>query len=487
LLNNNPRNLSAIDALRDSLTRAGMVLNVSRGGQRAFLLKRLQTVMVKDFFEFNAKIYQRFTVQALDNLYSFAADSSVAVGAGCVLDFLSTSFALQTLASIRYGPYRRSAETFEDKTLVDRDPLCSFFAAQTGVYPWDSDPQRGFWQRNVSHASTALYSLLLRYRVPDPLLRWMRDRPDAYEAEIRSGYSASPESTEVTQRYAGGPHYLLSAGGRHENAPGANFPIALPWPTHRPWVYDVIARPSSLLLYPSTGRMNSEEDIIHARTGWDGDQLALHRRFLYAYAPAESYAGQEWPFAIPSGECSDTTEYRTPAFLFRFCAASSQGVYLVFSKVRLNLGEWLWKRQHYVRGGLEVIPMSANTSLRAIIARTLEQNSTRPVTLRRSPAYAYTTWEGSRLLLNPRYSPGLPGWFAVSEPDSLSGPGGEPDWPRKWGEKVLLQARVLDPSPRWLAAVDRGTLRFRNPESGETMTCDFREWWRPARGILIAR
>jgi hypothetical protein len=230
--------------------------------------------------------------------------------------------------------------------------------------------------------------------------------------------------------------------------------------------------------------MNGEQDIIHARTGWDGDQLALHRRFLYAYAPAESYAGKEWPFAIPSGECPDTSEYRTPAFLFRFCAAASQGVYLVFSKVRLNLGEWLWKRQHYVRGGLEVIPMSADASLSKIIARTLDQNSTRPVTLRRSPAYAYTTWEGSRLLLNPRYGFGLPGWFAVSEPESLSGPGSEPLWPRKWGERVLLQARVLDPRPRWLAAADRGSLRFRNPESGETMACDFREWWRPSRRIL---
>ncbi len=472
LLRDNPRGLADISRLRDSLGRRPPA---SLGGQRVFLLRRMQDVLLRGFFEFNAKVYQRFTAQALDNLFSFARDSAVAAGAGCVLDYLSVTFALQSLASIRHGPYRRSSETYGDPRLADRDPLCSFFAVQTGIHPWDPDPRRGFWRRNDAHASTALYSLLLRYRVPALLLDWMRSRPGEYEAVFRSGHFGRGENAPVTERYTGGPTYLLSAGGRHESYAGANFPTLAHWP-RGPWVYDAMAVPGSLILYPPPEKLELEEDLIRTRTGWDGDQLALHRRFLFAYAPARSYESREWPFAVPAGSCPDSTRYEMPAFWFRFCDQSARGVFLVFSKVRPR-GAWPWAYGRFVRGGLEVVPASEAISLRRLIAGMLEKNGADST----SPHSAvYQAWDGSRLVLNAHYRSGKPGFLAAADPES-SALLPDSGWPGSWGGEALVQARLLSPRSAWLAAVENGKLRFRNPETGQMLEDDFREWWRPVR------
>ena len=69
----NVRGLEPLAALRDTLTRAGVVLDNRRGDLRSHLLKVMHQAMCKGFFEFNAQIYQRFTVHALDNLHSFSA------------------------------------------------------------------------------------------------------------------------------------------------------------------------------------------------------------------------------------------------------------------------------------------------------------------------------------------------------------------------------------------------------------------------------
>jgi hypothetical protein len=482
LLVRNPRNLPDIAALRDSLLRAGVELEPERGGQRGFLLRRMQAVLRHGFFEFNARVYQRFTAQALNNLHSFARDSVVALGAACALDYLSTVFALQSLASIRYGPYRRSSEAYLDQRLAARDPLCSFFAVQTGIYPWNPDPSHGFWSRNTSHASTALFSVLLKYRVPEPVRAWMRGHAAEYEVRIRSGAETRSAEAPVSERYAGGPGWLLSAGGRYQSHGGPNFPTLSHWPGRSPWVYDVIARPANLILYPSPrGRLREEKDIIRTRTGWDGDQLALQGRFLYAHAPALSYRGEEWPFAVPNGICPDTAEYESPHFRFRFCDLSaSHGIFLVFSKLRTRRGDWLWKRQRHVRGGLEVVPASEAATFRRLIEVTLARHAgTAPGGIRPP---VYTDWSGTRLLLNPRYQPGAKGVLRAVEPESRRTPPGES---MLWKDPALLSARLLDPRSGGLAQVRDGRLRFRDPVTGGELECDFREWWRPRRHLKM--
>ena len=72
---------------------------------------------------------------------------------------------------------------------MNRDAACSFFAIQSGVLPWSPDPGHGLWSRNTAHASLALYSAVLKYRVPAPILHYMRERPAEYRAEIRSAYA----------------------------------------------------------------------------------------------------------------------------------------------------------------------------------------------------------------------------------------------------------------------------------------------------------
>jgi hypothetical protein len=453
----NPRGLTAIREWQENLASRG---SAHPGQQRAFLLQAMQNILRRGFFESNAKIYQRFTAQALNNLYSFARDSAVVTGAGCVLDYLSTLFALQSLGSIRYGPYRRSSEAFDDPALIDRDPLCSFFAVQSGQYPWDPDPREGFWQVHTSHASTALFSCLLRYRVPEPILGWMRQKSSEYEAEIRSGYAASPGVS--VEHYSGGAEWLLSAGGRYAPPPGPNFPTLRNWSRRGPWVYDVIARPASLFFFPPGKNLAVERDIIHTRTGWDGDQLALRGNFLYAHAPVISGETDSWPFQLPPGECPDSSVTETPEFLFRFCTPSGKGVHLVFSKVRAQPWKWPWQ-QSFVRGGLEVVPNEMAPDLKGLRERITQNNGEG----RKGNSIPYTTVDGKRLWLNTGYAPGKSGILRPTE--------------EHW--KGLLRA-WQQRDAREIAFVDgRGALRFRNPITGETVRGDFREWWRPLRWI----
>jgi hypothetical protein len=505
----NPRRLPEFAALRDSLEKRGQVLDNGKGSLRRLLLKVMHQAMRKGFFEFNAQIYQRFTIHALDNLYSFSHDSSVSQGAGCLLDYLSAVFAFQSQGSLRYGPYRRSAEAYQDSSLVYRDAACSFFAAQSGAIPWSTNPRTGFWQGHQSHSSMALFSTVLAYRVPDPILAYMRGPAGEYRAEIRSAYAGSGGRDRATEVYYGAKNYLISAGGRYETYSGPNFPTPMNWfGKSGPWIYDVVTRSSSVILDPMREKPGLLRDILHFRgEQWKGNNLAIARNFLYGYSPSQDYDSPEWPQHVPAGWKDDGKVYETRDFDFRFIDRSDAGVYLVLARLKPAKTFLSWGYQKFTRGTIEVVDTSRVKSLEELREQTLLRNTSKgtwPLARR----YVYVTAGDDRIYLNARYdgeregiakvveqpkpeAGGIPlvtlpfqfPWLGLDRPASKFAAAGfigrDPS-----RDKPLFQVDMAAPWKGKVALSDgEGNMYVYSPATGGYCLANFREWWNPRRMI----
>lgn len=508
----NTRRIPELAALRDSLVRAGVVIDNNQGILKRLLLKTMHQTMCKGFFEFNAQIYQRFTIHALDNLYSFAHDDRIRDGSACLLDYLSTVFAFQSYGSIRYGPYRRSSEVYQDSSLIGRDAACSFFAAQSGVFPWDKESRKEIWHTRLSHADMAFYSTMLKYRIPDPILAYMQKRPAEYRAEIRSAYAGSGSRQRPTEVYYGSGNYLVTAGGRYEPYAGPNFPTYRYWFSDAPWIYDVITRSSSVILDPSREQPHSKLDILHFKgSQWRANNLAIHRGFLYGYAGVDAYNSPEWPQNVPAkwggSGASAVTTYATRDFDFRFLDRSSSGVYIVLGRLRPSATFLRWSYQKYLRGTIEMVDTSKVHSLSELRDTLLARNSPKrhwPLGRRR---YIYQDFQGNQIYLNSRYDGETDGILKVDS--SGAAPSGKvPDlalpFPFPWQGKAhaselqfslagfltgksepanpLFQVDLFSPWKGKAAMSDgQGNMYVFNPGTGDYVLSNFREWWNPRR------
>jgi hypothetical protein len=495
----NRRGLPALASLRDSLQAAGVELDNGHGPLKRLLLRNMQQALRKGFFEFNAQIYQRFTLHALDNLYSFSRDPAVSEGAAILLDYLSAVFAFQSFDAVRYGPYRRSSEVYGDSSLIGNDAVCSFFALQSGAF---GSHANAFWRSHSSHAHMALFSAVLKYRVPAPILAYMQGRPAEYRAEIHSAYAGRGLRRRPTESYSGGPDWLLTAGGRYETYAGPNFPTLRFWFSDAPWVYDVITRPGSLLLDPARERPRQLKDILHFRgTQWRANNMAIHRNFLYGYAPASDYNPTDWPQHVPAGWKWDGRTYSTRDFDFRFFDRSDRGVYVVLSRLR-SPRTWLrWGYQRYMRGGIEVVDTADAPSLAALRDSTLAHNEGKAHWPLGPHRYTYVDFAGARLGLNSRYDGTRDGIVRVQEapadtatasapavvpPFTVSGAAGAPTASAGFlpgrSSRPLFQVETYRPWRGTVAAADgEGGLWLYHPGTGGYCRADFREWWNPRR------
>lgn len=506
----NSRRLPQLAALRDSLQRSGVVIDNSEGMLKRLLLKVMQKAMRKGFFEFNAQIYQRFTVHALDNLYTFARDPAVADGAGCLLDYLSTIFAFQSFDGIRYGPFRRSSEVYDDSSLIGNDAVCSFFGLQSGATAGQPDPSRGLWRTHTAHSSMALYSAVLGYRVPDPILRYMQDRPGEYRAEIRSAYAGDGSRRRPTEVYYGTSEFMLTAGGRYESYAGPNFPTYGYLFRDAPWVYDVITRSGSLILDPRKDRPVRLRDILHFRgPQWRANNMSIQRNFLYGYAPVDAYNSPDWPQYVPKGWPTDGRTYATRDFEFRFYDRSDAGAYIILSRLRPGRTFLKWGYQKYLRGGIEVVDTAKAGSLKEVVDRTLAHNSPKSRWPWGPHRYTYVNFEGAAFRLDSRYdgeTDGILGVFAAKPwEDAKSYPAVTLPFPHEWmggdpgedtgpalagflgkpsQEPPLFQVDLYSPWQGKVALADgRGNMYVFNPATGGYCLSNFREWWNPRRKI----
>jgi hypothetical protein len=484
-----------LEKFADSLERAGLSLNNSAGTLRQTLLKRLQKLASFGLFENNALIYSRFSLLSLDNLYSFAADSTLRTAAQIVLDVLAAQFSVQSAGGIRYPPFRRSVEVWGDSALIDKDAACSFFGALAGVTEPFILPRQGLWNRSSGHSGTALFALLLDYRLPAPQWNMMQDFRPKFVAKIRSGHFSESSMNPLTEYYAGGPGWVLSSGGRPLTAPGANIPLFKPLPKSGPWVYDGVSRASVLLAPGFTATPTKLSQIPHERDReWDQISLSQYGALIYSAAPRKFQNEKEigpglWPKDYPKL----SIPVKTGFFEFRFAELTHQQeknkrLGIALFRVRDHTRHWLWTRRSWVRGGIEVIPDVENESnweeqfLSNHRKRLRKNRNTEWRSKKIDEVLPYTTYQGVEIHLDPHFKmrgiglrrPVRPQWDAHNAIQ---------DFPVKTpgDESHFLDISHWDGSKKAIATLSTlGMGFFDYPQDGQCFF-NFREWWRPIR------
>jgi hypothetical protein len=229
-----------------------------RNGCMDQLLQLLRNKLRDDFAEYNAKTYQEETRHALLNLYSYAYDAEVRLGAGMVLDYVSAHFAISSCDLRRMVPFRRRNEGwnvnqlyepsgrptgFMDVSLLESslpaggaDPMPAHFglhAGNTRAYQFadntlwactSNDTERHCPARPWNWAITSNFG-------PELVLEAVCDHrlaPSVHDLFVNDlhrrffqrlhrksitepGNQRNCENMEI---YAGSPSYLISAGGR---------------------------------------------------------------------------------------------------------------------------------------------------------------------------------------------------------------------------------------------------------------------------------
>lgn len=175
-----------------------------RNGMERWMLDLLRELNSAGLYEFNSIPYMGYTLTALLNLEAYGSDA-VRGAAQRVLDRANWEYALGSLAYRRFAPFRRQLAR-AGLTALDADYHTALIRTWMSFYPTGDMGDDAPLTEGRHHA---LLAALLPYRPPDEVVRWILEKPTTYFVRIGHGPWASPEI------YAGGPGYLLSAGGVH--------------------------------------------------------------------------------------------------------------------------------------------------------------------------------------------------------------------------------------------------------------------------------
>ncbi len=200
---------------------------------REWLLKRLQRIAKNDFEEYNARPYQRYSINALVNLHDLSEKDEVKKAALIVLDYATAKAAVGSDRARRYAPYRRRAEF--DGYDGSKPWTANFYnrvegadhqanrllilagqtqlAAAPGVLPPTDGKNPLYWGPGLSDVGEAgidsgglgdlVNAATSSYRLPDPIMEVAVQRPRSFQRIRNTG-------AEV---YSSAPSFVLSAGG----------------------------------------------------------------------------------------------------------------------------------------------------------------------------------------------------------------------------------------------------------------------------------
>lgn len=230
--------------------------NNVENGMEVRLLDLLGELQTAGLYEFNSIPYMGYTLTALMNLEAFGSDA-VRAAAREILDRENWAYALGSLEFRRFAPFRRQMRR-ADLTGLDVDYHTSMIRAWMSYHPEVVDVPAITEGRHH-----ALWAALLPYRLPDETARWILAKPSTYFVRIGHGPRSSPEL------YAGGPGYLLSAGGVHRGLRSM-----------------IVTRPITLML--DDGARDLSEVLHLAGPGGDFTQwnnTGVHRDFAVAAGP----------------------------------------------------------------------------------------------------------------------------------------------------------------------------------------------------------
>ncbi len=489
LIMENKRGLPEITQLRDSLTQIGVELDNKKGPVRSLLLKQMYQILTRGFFEFNAKVYQRFTLHALNNLYSFARDEAISTGAQNVMDYAAIKFALQSHKAIRMGPYRRNAEKFRETEFFLDDAICSYYGVLSGIFPYEDADLHSFWLQSYSHASSALFASMLHYRLPQVIQEYFHLDQGHIWSGMKTRHTFNGKLEASPEMYYKTPQFMVTAGGRYKFYRGANFPIKIfsGW-KEVPWVYDVTARSSSITISPKDSSIHSPISQVLRFKGnpWQKNNLAMYKNFVYGFhfrdAGDSPSAGESWPqnisphiWALPKS-CFES-EY------FELCVidAKQYGMYLNVSKIKPKKTFFKYGYQNYSRGTLEAVDTSRANSFEQFVET--EKNLFK----QKLGKYEYPLFTGERLFLNPSYQGKRQGIRKIIR----EGTNGENKklsvYPgNKSEEEMELLEAYYQPyqgsrSFKVVEAKGDGRLEIRSLKKAKSLIIDSQLWWRPQR------
>jgi hypothetical protein len=181
-------------------------------GMEEWMLRHLQVFLQHDFWEFNSKPYQRYSMAALQNLYDFAWDHRVNTAARMVLDYVSAKTAVSSHGLRRAVPVRRLRELADitglwgDKT----DAQTARMTVLSGHTPRLADVSPP-GHAHVYAMDQMLLAGLCTYRVPDMVLETLMNKAHPYYQQFHHGdHDNIPGGIEI---YASDSTFLISAGG----------------------------------------------------------------------------------------------------------------------------------------------------------------------------------------------------------------------------------------------------------------------------------
>lgn len=176
--------------------------NNEKNGFNAWFVNHLSQFPRQDFDEYNARPYQAYAIQAIQNLYDFAADPKVKLSAQIVLDYEAVRFAVQSSEMRRVVPFRRRLDHSKGDNLLALDNQAARYAMLVGVTGERRDAVDGSIKLQTGHMVQAA---LGSYRVPDAVAGLMVDKAATpYVAAVHHA------NTEITTSE---PHFFISAGG----------------------------------------------------------------------------------------------------------------------------------------------------------------------------------------------------------------------------------------------------------------------------------
>lgn len=168
-----------------------------------FIMKITARVVWSGLFETNARPYSSYTVNAILNLADFAgakfapepndAANRVRIGALNAADTQAAMFAFQSLEGKRVLPIRRSWSHRRTIKPGQSDYIMDIFGALSGNYLFedrhDTPGSRYHYKYAANPAGFALSAALRAYRVPGPILEFMRDKHNGFWTRAQSRYS----------------------------------------------------------------------------------------------------------------------------------------------------------------------------------------------------------------------------------------------------------------------------------------------------------
>jgi LGFP repeat len=182
-------------------------------GMNNWLLTSLQAKLQHDFIEYNSKPYQTYTDNGLQNLFDFAKDRRVKMGARLVLDYISAKYAGSSNSLRRNAPYRRRVGYYST-LLIDKnaDAQNSRFTLLSGMFQLNGS---GYMHKNVLSAGYSEDANMLAvssYRAPDMIL-------DLLMTPSSHGNFFQRIHHDGVEIYSSRPDYLITAGGYWMGAP----------------------------------------------------------------------------------------------------------------------------------------------------------------------------------------------------------------------------------------------------------------------------